>query len=80
MTTATLQRELKKIVKKHEEIGKDIGRVLALATHEKDLPYGDWELKPSALRRIDRARRAISRGKGARIRTQEDMDAFFKSL
>ncbi len=80
MTTATLQRELKKIAKKHQQIGRDLERVLTLATREKDLPYGDWELKPSAIKRVEKARRDIATGKGIRIRTREELRRFFDEL
>lgn len=80
MTTATLQRELKKIAQKHQQIGDDIRRVLSFVEGERDLPYGDWELKPSALRRIEKARRDIAAGKGILFRNADDMQKYLRAM
>lgn len=83
MAPITLQRELKKIAEKHEQIGRDLERVLVLAAHEKqekDLPYGDWELKPAVIKRIEKARRDIRAGKGIRLKNTEEIQSFFRSM
>lgn len=80
MTPITLQRELKKIAEKHQQIGRDIERALMLATQEKDLPYGDWKLKPAAIKRIEKARRDIRAGKGIRLKSAEEIRSFFRSM
>lgn len=81
MTTVTLQRELKRIAEKHEEIARDFKRILRIAKKkEANLPYGDWELRPSAVRRIRLARRNIQNGKGVVIRTRRELKRFFDEL
>lgn len=80
MTTATLQRELKKIAEKHEQLGRDLERILVLASHEKDLPYGDWELKTGFIKRIEKARHDIRAGKGIRLKSAEEIRSFFRSM
>lgn len=81
MTTTTFQKELKKIVRKHEKLGEELKQVLArVEQKEEDLPYGDWELKPAAIKRIERTSRELKAGKGIRIRTEEELRRFFTSL
>jgi hypothetical protein len=80
MTTAILQRELKKIAQKHQQIGDDIRHALMLVSEERDLPYGDWELKPSAVKRIEKARRDIAAGKGVAFRNADDMQKYLRAM
>lgn len=81
MTTVTLQKELKKVVQKHTAIGDELKRILTLVEQrEDDLVYGDWELKPSAIRRVERARKEIAAGKGITLKTEEEIHKFFQDM
>lgn len=81
MTTAMLQRELKKVVQKHTQIGDELKRILArMEWQESDLPYGDWELSPSALKRIERIRKDLDAGGGITLKTEEEVHKFFRNM
>lgn len=81
MTTITLQKEIKKIVRKHEEIGGELKRLLTLTEELPDRPYYDDDrLTPLAIKRIRQAQRDFKSGKGILIRTPEELHKFFNEL
>lgn len=81
MAVLTLQKELKKIVQKEERVVEELRRILArIEKSEADLPYGDWELKPVAMKRVERARKIIAAGKGRVLKNEEELRSFFRSM
>jgi len=81
MAVSTLQKELKKIVQKQEEIGEELKLILARVERgEPDLPYGDWEFKTPVIKRLEQARKAIASGKGRVLRNEEELRRFFGAM
>ena len=75
MTTATLHREIKELKQRQTRLERKVAEFLK----EQDLPYGDWELKPSALKRIELAHKQISAGKGVTFNSAGEIRKYFRS-
>lgn len=81
MTTNTIQRELKRIMLKHREIGNDLERILASTEAPSDRPYYDSdELSPEASKRIKRAEKEFAEGKGIVLKNSTEIHKFFREM
>lgn len=82
MSTTLLQKELKRIVQKQQDVARDLTRILSLVAEkeEEDLPYGNWELSRSAVKRIERARKEIAAGKDVRLQNAEEVHRYLRAM
>lgn len=75
MTTIALQKEIRVLKQRQTRLERQVRGILA--RREQGLPYGDWELKPSAVKRIERARKQIIAGRGMTLQSAEEIRKYF---
>ncbi len=75
MSTATLRRELKELKQRQARLERKVTVLLK----ERELPYGDWELNPSVIKRIERGRKQIAAGKGVTFDGVDKIRRYFRS-
>jgi len=73
-----LQKEIRELKQRQTKLERFVYK--AFAARPSDLPYGGWELKPEAVKRITRALKNIRAGKGTVVRTPKELRSFFDKL